>query len=320
MKSSLTDVTILNNHYSSRNGTKIDKITIHHMAGNLSVETCGNVFKTREASANYGIGSDGRVGCYVLEENRAWSTANPSNDRRAINIEVANDVIGGDWHVSDTALEKCIELCVDICKRHGISRLNYTGGTDGNLTRHNMFMATTCPGPYLQSKFPYIADEVNRRLGEQPQPAPTPEPDYTGTITYQSFNGAWQPEVSKCDDTPDGYAGLKTIFLSGIRAKAQYGKIYIQSRNLNGSWNSEVSSDNYVAYSNNPNSYAGIENTPQDMIKIRSTKGYVNYRVLVLNPSTNKLEWLAWVDSRTTTGTESYAGVPGWKIFGIQMK
>jgi len=185
MKSSLTDVTILNNHYSSRNGNKIDKITIHHMAGNLSAETCGNVFKTREASTNYGIDSNGRVGCYVLEEYRAWSTANPANDRRAINIELANDVIGGDWHVSDKAIEKCIELCVDICKRNGISRLNYTGNTDGNLTRHNMFMATSCPGSYLQSKFPYIADEVNKRLNsETPTPSEKIEEDgYWGVAT-----------------------------------------------------------------------------------------------------------------------------------------
>lgn len=182
-KSSLTNVTILNNHYSSRQGNKIDKITIHHMAGNLSVETCGNVFKNREASSNYGVGSDGRVGCYVEEEYRAWATANPANDRRAINIEVANDGGAPDWHVSDTALEKTIELCVDICKRNGISRLNYTGTKDGNLTRHNMFMATTCPGPYLQGKFPYIADEVNRRLGDDPGPTP-PTPSGDEQIRY----------------------------------------------------------------------------------------------------------------------------------------
>ena len=173
-KSSLTNVTILNNHYSSRNGNKIDKITIHHMAGNLSVESCGRVFQNREASSNYGIGSDGRVGCYVEEEYRAWCTANPANDRRAINIEVANDGGAPDWHVSDVALAKLIDLCVDICQRNGIQQLNYTGNADGNLTRHNMFMATTCPGPYLQSKFPYIADEVNKRLGPVPPTPPTP--------------------------------------------------------------------------------------------------------------------------------------------------
>lgn len=173
-KSSLTNVTILNNHYSSRNGNKIDKITIHHMAGNLSVESCGRVFQNREASSNYGIGSDGRVGCYVEEEYRAWCSANPANDRRAINIEVANDGGAPDWHVSDVAIAKLIDLCVDICQRNGIERLNYTGNTDGNLTRHNMFMATTCPGPYLQSKFPYIADEVNKRLGPVPPTPPKP--------------------------------------------------------------------------------------------------------------------------------------------------
>ena len=63
---------------------KITVITIHHMAGNLSVETCGNVFQTREASANYGIGSDGRVGMYVEEMDRAWTSSSPSNDYKAV--------------------------------------------------------------------------------------------------------------------------------------------------------------------------------------------------------------------------------------------
>lgn len=183
MKSKLVNYTDLTDHYDSRGGSKIDRITIHHMAGNLSVEACGNVFKTREASANYGIGSDGRVGCYVEEEYRAWSTANYSNDRRAINIELANDEIDGNWHVSDTAIEKCIELCADICRRYGF-RLNYTGDTNGNLTMHCWFVSTTCPGPYLASKFQYIADEVNRRL-DGGQPSPTPS---TGIVSnFQSY-------------------------------------------------------------------------------------------------------------------------------------
>ena len=65
-------------------------------------------------------------------------------------------------------MKKLIDLCVDICKRNGIAKLNYTGDKNGNLTRHNMFAATVCPGPYLQSKFPYIAEEVNKRLGSVP--------------------------------------------------------------------------------------------------------------------------------------------------------
>lgn len=144
----------------------IKKITIHHMAGNLSVETCGNVFapRTRKGSANYGIGSDGRVGMYVEEKNRAWTSSNADNDNQAVTIEVANDVIGGNWHVSDKALAKLIDLCTDICKRNGIKKLNFTGDKNGNLTMHKYFAATACPGQYLESKFPYIANEVNKRL------------------------------------------------------------------------------------------------------------------------------------------------------------
>lgn len=162
--SSLVQYTKLSPQCTKPRNAKIDKITIHHMAGNLSIETCGNVFQTREASSNYGIGSDGRIGMYVEEKNRAWTSSSRSNDNRAVTIEVANDKIGGDWHVSDKALASLIKLCVDICKRNGIKALNFTGNANGNLTMHKYFVATACPGPYLESKFPYIAKEVNKQL------------------------------------------------------------------------------------------------------------------------------------------------------------
>jgi len=112
---------------------------------------------------------------YVEEENRSWCSSNSANDNRAVTIEVANDEVGEDWHVSDTALAKLINLCVDICQRNGISRINYTGDKSGNLTMHKWFAATACPGPYLESKFPYIAEQINARLEGTPQPsAPMP--------------------------------------------------------------------------------------------------------------------------------------------------
>ncbi len=141
---------------------KIDKITIHHMAGVMTVEQCGAVFAptSRQASSNYGIDSDGRVGLYVDEANRSWCSLNAENDNRAVTIEVSNDKVGGNWHVSDKALAKLIELCVDICKRNGIKKLNFTDDKNGNLTMHRYFAATAYPGKYLSSKFPYIAEQV----------------------------------------------------------------------------------------------------------------------------------------------------------------
>lgn len=167
-------------NYSERKNT-IKKITIHHMAGNLSVEECGEVFQTRHASSNYGIGSDGRVGMYVPEKYRAWSTENPDNDHQAINIELANATGAPQWYVSDKAIAKCIDLCEDICRRYGF-KMNYTGDKSGNVTLHKWFVATECPGPYLESKIKYICDEVNKRLGSA-----EPDDEYYPIIVNAKF-------------------------------------------------------------------------------------------------------------------------------------
>lgn len=146
----------------------ITKITIHHMAGNMSLQSFGSlVAKTSRAmSSNYAIDSKGNIGLFCDEEDRSWCSSSRENDNRAITIEVANDGGSPNWHVSDASMESLINLCVDICKRNGISFLNFTGDSSGNLTMHKMFSNTQCPGPYLESKFPYIASEVNRRLND----------------------------------------------------------------------------------------------------------------------------------------------------------
>ena len=169
--SKLIDYTKISPNSTNPRKDKIRKITIHHVAGNLTVEQIGNIFasKSRNASSNYGIDSNGRVGMYVEEKNRAWTSSNANNDNQAITIEVANNTLGPKWTVSDKALSKLVELCVDICKRNGIKELVDTGDAKGNLTRHNMFAATLCPGPYLQGKFPYIVKEVNEQLNVKPK-------------------------------------------------------------------------------------------------------------------------------------------------------
>ena len=153
------------NYTQGRKGYKICKITPHHMAGVLSGEQCAKLFQNpnRQASANYCIGNDGGiVGC-VDEDNRAWTSSSSSNDCQAITIEVSNSSTGGDWPISEAAWNSLVNLCVDICKRHGFT-LKYDGTKNGSLTRHNMFAATSCPGKYLQNKFQELADTVNAKL------------------------------------------------------------------------------------------------------------------------------------------------------------
>jgi len=160
--------TRLSPHRNAPRNQPIRKITIHMVAGVTSIESLGTLFSgTRQVSSNYGVGSDGRIGMYVEERNRAWTSSSAANDHQAITIEVSNSALGGNWPVSDHVLEATINLCVDICRRNNIPRLVYDGTPNGSLTRHNMFAATSCPGLFLQSKFPYIAQEVTRRLSPQ---------------------------------------------------------------------------------------------------------------------------------------------------------
>lgn len=95
--SNLVTYTKLSPNMNAPRNQPISKITIHHMAGNYSLEQLGESFSKsrREASANYGIDSNGNVGLYVDEANRSWASASPWNDNRAVTIEVANDEIGG---------------------------------------------------------------------------------------------------------------------------------------------------------------------------------------------------------------------------------
>ena len=150
--SPLTSVAIMSPNHSGSRLNPISKITIHHMAGNLSIETCGNVFlnPNKQASSNYGIGSDGRIACYVEEEDHPWTSANWENDDRAITIEVANSESGGDWPISQAAYASLISLCADICNRYGIYPY-YDGTPSATLTEHCMFVATNCPGPTIHA-------------------------------------------------------------------------------------------------------------------------------------------------------------------------
>lgn len=159
---------------------KVTKLIPHHMAGNLSVEACGNLFHSRQASSNYGIGSDGRIACYVEEEHRAWTTGNQI-DHDAATVEVADDVIGGSWHSSAAAMQSLVKLGADVCRRHGF-RAKYTADTSGTLLMHKWFQATDCPGGYLESQFKWLEKEINKLLDDPNYIVPVP----SGSITITS--------------------------------------------------------------------------------------------------------------------------------------
>lgn len=144
--SSLVSYTRISPNRTSPRNKPITKITIHHMAGIMSVEEFGNLVANpgRQMSANYAIGNDGRIGLFCEEKDRSWCSSSPWNDHASITIEVSNCATGGNWPIGTAAYNSLIKLCVDICKRNNIKKLEFTGNRNGSLTYHYMFASTAC--------------------------------------------------------------------------------------------------------------------------------------------------------------------------------
>lgn len=174
--SSLVSYTKISPNKSRPRNHSIDRISIHCVVGQCSVETLGNIFAptSRQASSNYGIGLDGKIGMYVEEKDRSWCTSSSSNDNRAVTIEVASDTYDP-YKVTDAAYASLLDLVTDICKRNGKTKIIWFGDKEKTLsytpkpnemvmTVHRWFANKSCPGDYLYNKHPEIAAEVNRRL------------------------------------------------------------------------------------------------------------------------------------------------------------
>lgn len=200
--SPLVSYTKISPNKSSPRNHKIDTVTIHCVVGQCSVETLGNVFAptSRQASSNYGIGYDGRIGMYVEEKDRSWCSSNAANDNRAITIEVASDT-KEPYAVNAKAYTALIDLLVDICKRNGIKelvwstnkadRVNHKNGC--NMTVHRDYANKSCPGTYLYERHAQIASEVNKRLGSTNI---KPEPEKPSGSLYRVQTGAFKVKAN----------------------------------------------------------------------------------------------------------------------------
>ena len=175
--SPLVSYTKLSPNHSGQRTHTIDRITPHCVVGQCSVETLGNIFAPteRQASCNYGIGADGRVGMYCEEKNRSWCSSSSANDQRAITIECASDT-SAPYAFKDVVYNKLIELCVDICKRNGKTKLLWLGDKNKTLnyqpksdemvlTVHRWFANKSCPGDWMYQRMGDLAAKVTAKLG-----------------------------------------------------------------------------------------------------------------------------------------------------------
>lgn len=165
------------NNYGKRT-LPISRITPHCVVGQCSVEALGQLFysTTRQASSNYGIGADGRVGLYVNEDCAAWTSSNYGNDQRSVTIECASDTFHP-YAMNSKVYNTLVKLCIDICKRNKKTKLVWIPNKEKALayvpksnemllTVHRWFKNKACPGDWLYNRLGKLADAVNRELSK----------------------------------------------------------------------------------------------------------------------------------------------------------
>ena len=163
------------NRYVNRKHA-IDRITPHCIVGQWDVTKIGDEFarESKGASCNYGIAKDGRVVLVVEEKDGSWCSSSESNDRRAVTIECASEATHP-YAFNNAVYGRLIELCADICRRNGKSKLlwlgsktkalNYKPKADEMvLTVHRWFSNKACPGDWLYNRLGDLAARVNNLL------------------------------------------------------------------------------------------------------------------------------------------------------------
>ena len=198
--SGLVVYTKLSPNHSGQRTHSIDRITPHCVVGQLSCESICGCFTSpdREASCNYGIGTDGRISLCVEEKNRSWCSSSNANDQRAVTIECSSDKTAP-YAMTDAVYAALIDLCTDICKRNGKSKLLWFGDKDKTLayepkademiiTVHRWIANKSCPGDWLYNRLGDLAAKVTSRLGGGSQ-----QP--SGTL-YRVQTGAYKQKAN----------------------------------------------------------------------------------------------------------------------------
>lgn len=219
--SPLVAYTKLSPNNSGQRNHSIDRITPHCVVGQCTAEGLGDWFakSSTQASSNYGIDKNGRVGMYVKEANRSWCSSSSANDNRAVTIECASDTQEPYW-MNDMVYQTLIRLCTDICKRNGKTKLlwfadkavtlNYTPAADEMvLTVHRWFANKSCPGNWLYSRLGDLAAKVTATLGgTTTEEKATIYRVRTSWTDSKSQKGAYKilDNAKKCADANPGYS------------------------------------------------------------------------------------------------------------------
>lgn len=286
------------------------RIVVHNTANDASAnnEIKYMITNSNETSFHFAVDDKEVVQGIPLNRN-AWHAGDShgKGNMQGIAIEICYSKSGGDRFIK--AEKNAAKFIAQLLKEKG-------WGID-KVTKHQDYSGKYCPHRTLDMGWERFLNMIRAELGQAQVNTSTSskEPNYTGKITYQSYDnkkGKWLPEVDSHHTSE--YAGNLGNNMGGLRAKPTYGEIQIQAHVIGKGWLGWVSSKDYSKNNKtNGNTYAGLYGKNIDMVRIKSTKGYVDYRAY----DNKKGYWLPWVRS---TNQNEYAGNEGNPIGGIQMK
>ena len=284
--SSLVSYTKLSPNHSGQRTHSIDRITPHCVVGQCSVETLGSIFypTSRQASCQYGIGSDGRIGMYVEEKNRSWCSSSNANDQRAITIECASDTTEP-YAMNSKVYDALIKLCVDICKRNGKKKLIWLGDKDKTLnynpksdeiviTVHRWFANKSCPGNWLYARLGDLAAKVTAQLaGTTTAPESTTSALYRVRKTWsdsKTQKGAFKElsNAKKCADDNAGYSVFDekgTVVYVGKNTAAKKTVLELAKEVIAGKWGNGQDRKNRLTAAGYD--YTAVQNKVNELLK-----------------------------------------------------
>lgn len=278
--------TKLSPNHSGKRTHSIDRITPHCVVGQCTAEGLGDWFakSSTQASSNYGIDKNGRVGLYVEEMNRSWCSSSNSNDQRAITIECASDATEP-YAMNSKVYDALIKLCVDICKRNCKKKLIWLGDKDKALnynpksdemviTVHRWFANKSCPGNWLYARLGDLAAKVTAQLAGTTTTSEAP------TTTLYRVRKIWSDSktqkgafkvlsnAKKCADDNAGYSVFDekgTLAYTGKNTVAKKTVTELAKEVIAGKWGNGQDRKNRLTAAGYE--YTAVQNKVNELLK-----------------------------------------------------
>lgn len=204
-------------------GLPVSELCVHHKASTCTNRECRDYWASKyksghgATSSNYGI-KDDEIAVFVSDGDIAYCNSNWDSNCRSLSVEVSNSAGAPNWPVSDKSFESLVQWAAAKSKQYSLHPLV----PGKNLTWHQMYAATACPGPYLLGKMQELADRANA-INEAASPPPDTGPSGTGLYHVQvgSFTSAANAQNFALKVKKAGFAAI--IKQSGKTHRVQVG-------------------------------------------------------------------------------------------------